>query len=182
MEWKTLDFKQKTIFTCGVILIVFGFVPWWVHPIYQAFWIPLIGIYIGQPFNNFIFLNIVYYILAVITVAGGFLCCYEQKNHKIALYGAIIATISSFIFMTIFIANTCDLNIFNFAIDALITDAMGKSDEGLTFFYLSMKVLIEQYMYLEMFSGYIISLSYATQYYIGSLPILFGALAAVVAW
>jgi len=196
VQWKTLDFKQKTIFACGIILIAFGFIPWWIHPYYSAFWIPLIGMYIGAPFNNFRPVYFIYYILIVITMFGGVLCCYEQKNHKIALIGAIIATIAAFVFMSIFIAGTCDLNIPYFALDALISTTYGRLstvdpilEPDLYYFlrgYLehlvSVKILIEVGMYFEMLQGHIVSLNYATQYYIGSLPILFGALAAVVAW
>ncbi|MHA1376851.1 MAG: hypothetical protein ACTSRG_00590 [Candidatus Helarchaeota archaeon] len=182
VEWKTLDFKQKTIFACGLILVIFPFIPWWIHPYYNAFWIPLIGMYVGSPFKNFYTVNFVYYILAVITLVGGALCCYEQKNHKIALYGAITATVAAFVFMTIFIAGTCDLNKFYFILDGLTADAYGKGNEGLTAHYITIKILIEVGMYLEMLGGHIISLNYATQYYIGSLPILFGALAVIVAW
>ncbi|NVM02520.1 MAG: hypothetical protein HWN67_09310 [Candidatus Helarchaeota archaeon] len=182
LEWKTLDFKQKTILFCGLILIVFCFIPWWIHPNYYAFWIPLIGIYIGAPFNNFVLVNFWFYIFVALTLFGGILCFFEQKNHKLSLYGAIIATVASFIFMVIFIAGTSDLNRFYFVIDALAADAAAKDNDDLRLHYILMKALTELGMYSEMLQGHIVSLNYATQYYLGSLPILFGALAAIVAW
>ncbi len=182
VQWKTLDFKQKAILVCGIILIVFPFIPWWIHPYYNAFWIPLIGMYVGSPFNNFRPTNFLYYLFAAITLFGGVLCCLEQKNHKWALYGAIIATVASFTFMCIFIAGTSDLNRPYYYLDLLIADANGKGDTALTLQYLAYKISIEIVAYLEMLQGNIIPLSYATKYYLGSLPILFGALAAIVAW
>ncbi len=182
VEWKTLDFKQKTILFCGIILIIFCFIPWWIHPNYYAFWIPLIGLYIGAPFNNFVLPNFLFYLLAALTLFGGILCCFEQKNHKLSLYGAIIATIASFIFMTIFIAGTSDLNRFYFVLDALTADAHSRGNDDLRLHYILVKALVELGIYFEMLQGHVVSLNHATQYYIGSLPILFGALAAIVAW
>ncbi|MFX1451022.1 MAG: hypothetical protein ACFFCM_09280 [Promethearchaeota archaeon] len=182
VEWKTLDFKQKTILFCGIVLIVFCFIPWWIHPNYYACWIPLIGLYIGPPFNNFVLVNFWFYVLTAITLFGGVLCTFEQKNHKISLYGAIIATVAAFVFMTVFIAGTTDLNRFNFVIDALAADAYSKDNDALRLHYILVKALVELGMYLEMLQGHVVSLNHATQYYLGSIPILFGALAAIVAW
>lgn len=193
VTWKNLDFKQKTIFFCGLIIIIFSFIPIWIHPVYSAFWIPLIGMWIGPPLNRFVPVSLWFYILAVITLFGGILCCYEQKNHKIALYGSLVALSSAFLFMAIFIAGTCDLNRPYFVIDSLIGDTYAKYvstiDSSLKAQYLLQltnliytKILIEMTMYFQMFNGYIISLNHATTYYLGSIPILFGALATVVAW
>lgn len=182
VEWKTLDFKQKTILFCGIVLIVFCFLPWWIHPNYYAFWIPLIGMYIGPPIDNFVLVNFWFYLFTAITLFGGILCSFEQKNHKLSFYGAIIATIAAFVIMVIFIAGTSDLNRFYFVLDALAADAHAKEDKDLRLHYILVKALVELAMYSEMLSGHIVSLNYATQYYLGSLPILFGALATIVAW
>jgi len=181
-NWKSLDFKEKSILFCGLFLIIFSFFPWWFHPVFDAFWIPLIGMYIGPPLNTFKLVNFWYYLFIALTVAGGVLCCYEQKNHKLAFYGAILAAVSSFIFMSIFIANTSDLNNFYFIIDALISYNYTHMEFNTVLNLIATKVFVEIGMYFEMLAGHIVSLNYATQYYFGTLPILFGALAAVVAW